>query len=245
MANGAFSRRNRSNCGGSFRNCERRPAPPLLRTRFLRRRDRPDPRPNRALLETFCETPRFEGAAFRASLAPQPRCKRQNPQLPRNAARGSREPCQLAACAVARLSRTGANATQARRLDPFSYGLAASAGYRHAISFEWIRARQARRTDTFRGVRVTDDLSARQGATHQNRPGFIAEVFGLVRPLCNEGSEIQPRRHHIFVEVEHGKTIRRIPAPALPSRETRIEWIRPGRVGDTPPHMAVRKCLTQ
>ena len=177
------------------------------------------------------------------SLTPEPRRKRQRPYPPGMTANRGREPRQLPACAVPGPCRADANPTKTCGLDLHTDRLAAGVRHRAAVSFEWISVRQPGSTHTVRGMYVTYHLTTRQGAAQQARSRIVAQVLRFIRPVGDEGAQVQARRHHVFVEVEHGEAVRRVPAPALPLREARVEGIRPCRVGDTPPYMGARKRL--
>ena len=126
-----------------------------------------------------------------------------------------------------------------------SDGLAAGVRYRSAVPFERIGVREPDGVKAGRRVRVAYDLTAGQGASNQNRPRVVAQIFWLIGPPGDECSKVEARGHHVFVEVQGGEAVRRIPASAPVLREARIEWIRPGGVANPPPHMRVRNRLPQ
>lgn len=130
-------------------------------------------------------------------------------------------------------------------LRPRSDGLAAGVRYRSAVPFERIGVREPDGVKAARRVRVAYHLTAGQGASNQNRPRVVAQIFGLIGPIGDECAEVEARGHHVFVEVQGGEAIRRIPASAPVPRETRIERIRPSGVADPPPHVRIRNRLPQ
>ena len=117
--------------------------------------------------------------------------------------------------------------------------------YRCAVRFERIGIREPGRVKAGRRMRVAYDLTAGQGAAHQNRPRIVAQIFGLVGPSGDEGAEIQARSHQVFAQIQRGEAVRRIPASPSVLREARIERVRPGGIPDSPPHMCVRNRLVQ
>ena len=131
------------------------------------------------------------------------------------------------------------NAARTRRFDPHSDGLTASVRHQSSVRSERIGVWQSESPNTSLGMCVTDDLPARQDASQQNRTRVIAKIFRFVVPLGDESPKIQLRRHHVFVQVEHRETVRRIPAATLLPRITRIKRIGPCRIGDTPPDVRI------
>ena len=97
--------------------------------------------------------------------------------------------------------------------------------------------------DPFRRVSIADNLIAGQGSADQKRSGIGSQVFRFVGPLRNEGPEIESRRDLVFVQVKRRETVRRIPAATALLCKRWIKRVGPGRIGDTPPGMAVRQLL--
>ena len=124
-----------------------------------------------------------------------------------------------------------------------SDGLAASVRYRSAVPFERIGVREPDGVKAGRRVRVAYNLMAGQGASNQNWPRVVAQIFGLIGPFGNKGTEIQARGHQVFAQIHCGEAVQRIPASAPVLRKTRIERIRPGGVANPPPHVRVRNRL--
>ena len=176
-------------------------------------------------------------------LFPEPRRERQRLSAPGTAAHGCRKPGQLAAGAVRRLRRAGANTAQSICSGLCADGLAASVRHRRAVAFEWVGVGQPRGANTGFRMDVTYDLTSRQEAPDQHRACIVPKILRLIGPRGDEGTEIRSRRRQILVEVERRKAVRRIPAPAVTLRETGIERIGPGRIGDPPPLVGVRHRL--
>ena len=155
-----------------------------------------------------------------APLTPEPPSKLQNAQPPSHGASRSGKPGQLASRTVAGLGRPSPNAAQTRFLDPLPDALTTSMGHWRPISIKRISIGQASRAQASRSMSLAHDLSVGQGAPDQDGSCFVAKILRFIRPVRDEGAQIQPRRQHVFVEVEHRETVRRIPPPASAARET-------------------------
>ena len=178
-------------------------------------------------------------------LSSEPRHERQRPYPPGHAASGGGVPRQLPARAVRGACRSGADTTQTRLSRPGSDGLAASVRYGRAVRFKGTGIRQPGCVKAGRRVHVACDLATGQRAAHQSRSRVVAQVFGLVGPSGDESAKVHARRHHVFVEVERRKAVRRIPATAPALREGGIERVRPAGIGNSPPDMCIRYRLAQ
>ena len=182
---------------------------------------------------------------LQAPLTPEPPSKLQNAQPPSHGAGRSGKPGQLASRTAAGLGGASPNAAQTRLFDPLPDALTTSMGHWRPIFIKRISIGQASRAQASRSMGRTHDLPVGQGAPDQYGSCFVAKILRFVRPMRDEGAQIQPRRQHVFVEVEHWETVRRIPPPASTARETGVEGVLPGRVGDAPPFPAVGKCFPQ
>ncbi len=171
---------------------------------------------------------------------PVPDRERERTHSSGHAANRGGEPGQLAIRRLPGLRRSSMNAAQTRRSDPHSDGLTASVWHQSSVRFERIGLGQSESPNTSLRMCVTDDLPARQDASQQNRTRVIAKIFRFVGPLGDESPKIQLRRHHVFVQVKHRETVRRIPATTQLPRITRIKRIGPCRIGDTPPDVRIR-----
>ncbi len=176
-------------------------------------------------------------------LPPEPDRKRQRTNPSSDAANGRREPCQLAPRAVPGVGRTRADASQAQVLGAPSNEMAAVTRHHGAVSVERIGHRHPGGSDPGPRVHVADDLATGQRAFHEDRSVVFPKFFRFIRPAGDEGPEIQARRHHVLVQIEGRETVRRVPAVAPSLREARVEWIGPGRLGDTPPGVIVGDSL--
>ncbi len=91
-------------------------------------------------------------------------------------------------------------------------------GHELAFGVQRIRSGQLRGGDPFSRVYVRNQLISGQGRTDEKGTTIVAEVFRLVRPRTDEQAEIETRRHHVFVKIQRGKTVWRIPAAAVALR---------------------------
>ena len=180
-----------------------------------------------------------------APLTPEPLSELQHAQPPSDVARRSGIPSQFMSRAIAGLGGESPNAAQTRFFDPLPDALTMSMRHWRAISVKRIGFGQDSGAQASHGISLTHDLSVGQGAPDQNGSCFIAKILRFVRPMRDEDAQIQPRRQHVFVEIEHWKTVRRIPPPASTARETGVEWVLPSRVCDAPPFPAFGKGFPQ
>ena len=136
-----------------------------------------------------------------------------------------------------------------RRANPACLALSRSLTTRmrhwRAISIKRISVGQTSGAQASHGISLTDELSVGQGAPDQNGSCFIAKILWFVRPMRDEDAQIQSRRQNVFVEIEHWKTVRRIPPPASTARESGVEGVLPSRVCDAQPFPIVGKCFPQ
>ena len=180
-----------------------------------------------------------------APLTSEPPPEFQHAQPPSDVSRRSGKPGQLTSRAIAGLGGASPNAAQTRFFDALPDALTTTIRHWRAISIKRISFGQASRAQASHGMSLTHDLSVGQRAPDQNGSCFIAKILRFVRPMRDEDAQIQPRRQHVFVEIEHWKTVRRIPPPALTARESGVERVLPGRVCDAPPFPTVGKRFPQ
>ena len=180
-----------------------------------------------------------------APLFAEPLSKLQHAQPPRHIARRRGKPGQFTSRAIAGLGAESPNAAQTRFLGPLPDALTTRMRHWRAISIKRISFGQAGGAQASHGMSLTHDLSAGQGAPDQNGSCFIAKILWFVRPMRNEDAQIQSRRQNVFVEIEHWKTVRRIPLPASTARETGVEGVLPSRVCHAQPFPTVGKCFPQ
>ena len=180
-----------------------------------------------------------------APLTPEPLSEPQHALPPSHVARRIGKPGQFTSRAIAGLGGASPNAAQTRFLDPLPDALTTSMRHWRAISVKWISIGQASGAQASDGMSLTYDLPGGQGATDQNGPCVIAKILRFVRPIRDEDAQIQSRGQHVFVEIEHWKTVRRIPPPASTLRETGVEGVLPGRVRNAPPYPALGKGFPQ
>ena len=178
------------------------------------------------------------GCAFFVPSTPEPLSELQHALAPSHVARRSGKPGQFTSLAIAELGGASPNAAQTRFLGPLPDALTTSMRHRRAITVKRISFGQASGTQASDGISLTHDLSRGQGAPDQNGSCFIAKILWFVRPIGDEDEQIQSRRHQVFVEIKHWKTVRRIPPPASTARETGVEGVLPSRVRDAPPYPA-------
>ena len=180
-----------------------------------------------------------------APLIAEPLSKLRHAQPPSHIARRSGKPGQFTSRAIAGLGTESPNAAQTRFFGPLPDALTTSMRHWRAISIKRISVGQASGAKASHGMSLTHDLSVGQGASDQNGSCFIAKILWFVRPIRDEDAQIQSRRQNVFVEIEHWKTVRRIPPPASTASETGVEGVLPGRVCDAQPFPTVGKCFPQ
>ena len=180
-----------------------------------------------------------------APLTPEPLSELQHAQPPSHIARRRGKPGQFTSRAIAGLGRESPNAAQTRFFGPLPDALTTTMRHCRAISIKRISFGQASGAQASHGICLTHDLSVGQGAPDQNGSCFIAKILWFVRPMRDEDAQIQSRRQSVFVEIEHWKTVRRIPPPSTTARETGVEGVLPSRVCDAQPFPTVGKCFPQ
>lgn len=175
--------------------------------------------------------------------APKPTFEANPPDQACLARGGCREPRQFTARAILRQGGTCAYAAQPARLNACADRLADGMGYRGAVAVIGISRRQTRRRDAPPGMTIADRLMPRERRLDQYRPGVVAQILRFIRPALDKPPQVESRGHRVFAEVERAKAVWRIPAPAQAHGKRRVQRIRPRRIGNSPPRVAIGQQL--
>ena len=167
--------------------------------------------------------------------APKPSFERQSRFSVCSTPCGRGEPCKLAAGAIERPRRAATHTAKPSRFCFLADPLTLWVGHERPAGVQGIGSRQPHFGNAYSRVNVRNPLVSGQGRADEKRTGVIAKVLRLVRPRGDEQAKIVARRYDVFIQVQRGKTVRRVPSAAPLSREVGVERVAPPRIANPPP----------